>query len=96
MVGKTDSDKAIADFSRAIEKDPRCVTPAYFYRAPDAAHSGAPTKTRLADWTAALFRSMAITPTRRDESLARMLATCLDASIRDGKRSVAEATLRVK
>ncbi len=28
----------------------------------------------------------------RDESLARMLATCVDASIRAGKRSVAEAT----
>jgi tetratricopeptide (TPR) repeat protein len=88
MVGKTDSDKAIADFSRAIDRDPRCA-PAYFYRA-QAEQRRRAYKSALRDWTA-LVQIDGDNP-QAHESLARMLATCRDASILDGKRSVAEAT----
>jgi tetratricopeptide (TPR) repeat protein len=81
-------DKAIADFSRALEKDPKCAL-AYYYRAQAAQRMGDFAAT-LRDWSA-LVQVDGDNPLAH-WALARILATCRDASIRDGKRSVAEAT----
>jgi tetratricopeptide (TPR) repeat protein len=88
IAGSTEPDKAIADFSRAIELDPKRAA-AYYYRA-DAeqrrrAYAGA-----LRDLST-LVQVDGGTPIAH-QALARILATCRDASIRDGKRAVAEAT----
>ncbi len=81
-------DKAIADFSRAIELDPKYAA-AYSARA-DAwrlKHDYA----RLAQDLQSVV-SLSADDLRAHEALARLLATCKDARIRDGKRAVELAT----
>jgi len=88
LVEKSNPDKAIADYGRAIEKDPKCG-PAYFYRA-RAEHRKQDYAGALRDWSA-LVRIEG-DDSQAHECLARLLATCPDATIRDGKRALAEAT----
>ena len=81
-------DKAIADFSRAIELDPKYAA-AYSVRA-DAwrlKHDYA----RLAQDLQSVV-SLDAGDLRAHEALARLLATCKDARIRDGKRALELAT----
>lgn len=88
LVEKSNPDKAIADFSRAIEKDPK-YAPAYFQRA-QAQEQKHDYASALQDWSKLIEVSDG--DPNAHKRLARLLATCPDAVIRDGKRALAEAT----
>ena len=88
IAGKTAPDKAIADFSRAIELDPKNAAG---YRLRAGAWRLKHENAKMARDLSSLVEVDDLNP-KSHEALARLLATCKDAQVRDGKRAVAEAT----
>jgi tetratricopeptide (TPR) repeat protein len=89
IAGQTAPDKAIADLSRAIELDPK-DSMGYLVRS-DAWRLKRDYR-RLVQDLESVVQLEASSP-KRHMALARVLATCKDAPIRDGKRAVQIATV---
>ncbi len=88
IAGLAEPERAIADFTRAIELDP-AYDLAYFHRAQIWKRRGDFDR-MFREYSQLVARNPA--SALGHESLARLLATCDAASIRDGRRALAEAT----